>query len=219
MPDTLDVAMDPAGISEPQRKGGSGAGVAPPASGVAIGAAIGEDQVEFLCPNNHLLHGPASAQGRPGQCPQCGSRFRIPIYDDDLDAQQEDTRPHFMPPLPLESLPLGSEPKGSLVGEEAPTALQSGSGGLARHVGSHPLCELFSRLWVYKSQGAAVELRYAESQRLTPDRFLKGLSKGSHGVFAVDESNGSHTLTAVAWDTISVIVVRGLKKLPEELLG
>jgi len=218
-PETVDEVLDSAGLSETPRKGGSGAGMAPPASGVGLGAASADDQIEFLCPNNHLLHGPASTQGRPGQCPQCGSRFRIPTYDEDIDAQQEDTRPHLMPPLPLESSPLASDANASTTREEAPTALQSGSGLLAHRVGSHPLYELFSRLWVYKSQGAAVELRYAESQRLTPDRFLKGLSKGSHGVFAVDEPNGSHTLTAVAWDTISVVLVRGLKKLPEDLLG
>jgi hypothetical protein len=39
-------------------------------------------QIEFLCPNGHHLHGPASLQGRPGECPECGSRFRIPTYDE-----------------------------------------------------------------------------------------------------------------------------------------
>jgi hypothetical protein len=41
-----------------------------------------EPQIEFLCPNGHRLSGPASLQGRPGQCPECGSKFRIPTYDD-----------------------------------------------------------------------------------------------------------------------------------------
>ncbi len=41
-----------------------------------------ERQIEFLCPNGHHLHGPASLQGRAGECPECGSRFRIPIIDE-----------------------------------------------------------------------------------------------------------------------------------------
>ena len=45
-------------------------------------------QIEFLCPNGHRLHGPASLQGKPGQCPDCGSRFRIPIYEE-VSAEEE----------------------------------------------------------------------------------------------------------------------------------
>ncbi len=41
-----------------------------------------ERQIEFLCPNGHHLHGPASLQGRAGECPECGSRFRIPIVEE-----------------------------------------------------------------------------------------------------------------------------------------
>ncbi|RMF89721.1 MAG: hypothetical protein D6741_17565, partial [Planctomycetota bacterium] len=40
-----------------------------------------EEQIEFLCPNGHRLFGPKRLQGRPGQCPECGMRFRIPNYD------------------------------------------------------------------------------------------------------------------------------------------
>ncbi len=38
--------------------------------------------MEFLCPEGHRLHGPIHLQGKPGECPECGSRFRIPVYDD-----------------------------------------------------------------------------------------------------------------------------------------
>ena len=46
-----------------------------------------ERQIEFLCPNGHHLHGPASLQGRAGECPECRSRFRIPIIDE-ADAEE-----------------------------------------------------------------------------------------------------------------------------------
>jgi hypothetical protein len=219
LPDVSEGAVDPASVSETSRKAGSSAATAPAASGVALGAAVADDQIEFLCPNNHLLHGPGSAQGRVGQCPECGSRFRIPTYDEDLDTQQEDTRPHFMPPLPTDSPLLPKPVADAVVEEEAPTALQFGAGEAGEAAAGHTLGELFARLWACKAQGATLEVRYADSQRITPDRFFKGLSKGTHGVFAVDEPNGTHTLTAVAWDSVSAVIVRGLKKLPADLLG
>jgi len=218
-PDAGEEVIDPADGSETPRKGGSGAATAPPVSGVVLGPAIEDDQIEFLCPNNHLLHGPGSAQGHVGQCPECGSRFRIPTYDDDVDVQQEDTRPHFMPPLPTDSPLLPRQIADAVVEDEAATALQFSPGGAGHAAAGHTLGELFVRLWACKTQGASVELRYADSQHMTPDRFFKGLSKGTHGVFAVDEPNGTHTLTAVAWDSISAVIVRGLKKLPADLLG
>src|SRR3954453_18181643 len=43
----------------------------------------------FLCPNGHKLNGPPSLKGKPGQCPHCGAKFRIP--DDDEMELPEDT--------------------------------------------------------------------------------------------------------------------------------
>ena len=49
-----------------------------------------EDEIVFLCPNGHKLNGPARLQGRPGQCPHCGEKFRIPSYDDVDDANDDE---------------------------------------------------------------------------------------------------------------------------------
>ena len=37
--------------------------------------------IAFLCPNGHKLTGPRTLQGKAGQCPHCGSKFRIPSYE------------------------------------------------------------------------------------------------------------------------------------------
>lgn len=42
-----------------------------------------EEQVVFLCPNGHKLNGPKRMQGKAGQCPECGARFRIPSYEEE----------------------------------------------------------------------------------------------------------------------------------------
>jgi len=206
-------------------KAGSGSGLGAPASGVALGGASGPDQIEFLCPNDHLLHGPAGLQGRPGQFPQCGSRFRIPTYQD---------RPEVLPPSDAAPLvPRGSHGAASEVSVEAEQVAQESDSRLKRDssLGArqgqaagrtaftpevHPAAQLFTRLWAYKSQGATIEIRYGEGHRLTPDQFARSLSTATHGVFVVLESSGSYTVTAVPWESINVLVARGVTRLPEE---
>ncbi len=215
-PDGQEVPGTPARGSTPPHLGGAAAETAPPASGVGLGSAVNEAEIEFLCPNNHLLHGPASLQGRPGQCPECGSRFRIPRYDE-TEQEQEDTKAQIaVAALAAEGTPEEQEAAPPAEGPaELSTALAGNDSGVG--LPAHPWSALFSRLWAYKSQGATVEIRYGDGQRLSPDRFLKGVSHASHAVFAVQDPSGSHTLTAVPWDSISVVLVRGVKKLPEEL--
>jgi hypothetical protein len=47
--------------------------------------------IVFLCPNGHKLNGPARLQGRAGECPHCGERFRIPLMDDE---EEPSDQPH-----------------------------------------------------------------------------------------------------------------------------
>ena len=57
----------------------------------------------------------------------------------------------------------------------------------------------------------------ANGETLAPDRFARELSQHSHAVFAVKEPDGTHTLTAVAWESIVRVLVRGVKELPKEM--
>jgi hypothetical protein len=197
----------------------SGSGSGTPASGIALGAATGADQIEFLCPNDHLLHGPARLQGRPGECPECGSKFRIPTYVDQAEPSDSaaGSGAHALDSAVLGvAAAAGHQPHaGATEGEnsEGP-AKESGHAGPAAI--DHPAAKLVMRMWAYRSHGATIELRYGEGHRLTPDQFVHALSTSSHGVFAVTEPNGTLTLTAVAWDAIHVVIARGVRGVPEE---
>ncbi len=79
-----EVTNVPTPPSQPPLPGGSGRLAPTPA------APSKERQIEFLCPNGHHLHGPASLQGRAGECPECGSRFRIPVIEEqETEAEPE----------------------------------------------------------------------------------------------------------------------------------
>jgi hypothetical protein len=197
----------------------SGSGSGAPASGIALGAATGADQIEFLCPNDHLLHGPARLQGRPGECPECGSKFRIPTYVDQAEASGPagGSGAHASDPVSFDvAAAVGQQAQaGSKTGADSEgPAKESFPGGLPGI--DHPAAKLVMRLWAYKSHGATIELRYGEGHRLTPDQFVHALATPSHGVFAVTEPNGTLTLTAVAWDAIHVVIARGVRGVPEE---
>ena len=59
-----------------------------PAAGSGKGLP-GSDLFVFLCPNGHRLNGPPSLKGKPGQCPHCGARFRIPTDDEEEPPEEE----------------------------------------------------------------------------------------------------------------------------------
>ena len=186
-----------------------------------------EPQIEFLCPNGHHLHGPASLQGRPGACPECGSRFRIPV----IDEAQEESPPEE---IELPASAIGGDETGSATAklrhakaaDAAASSLRnavetpSGRSHLAvagRQSAAppiHPLAELVAQLWATKGEQAKVELRLAGGDSLAAESFVKGLSRGSYGVFGVKAEDGNWTLTVVRWDTVERVVVKGLKDLP-----
>jgi len=180
------------------------------------GASDQQPQIEFLCPNGHRLHGAASLQGRPGECPECGSRFRIPTYD---DVSGEETMEVEIgvgradgggeSGMALAEVEEIAEPAEQDQAVERPEVEQLAAG--------HPLAGLLRRLWAEKPSGASVELHLGNGETLLPDRFAPALSQGSHGVFAVEETGGTHTLTVVAWDSIVRVLIRGVGELPEEM--
>jgi hypothetical protein len=189
---------------------GSGVGLTA-GVGVAVGAALSDDEIEFLCPNNHLLHGPTGLQGQPGECPTCGSKFRIPSWNDLTDEDQSGEPPPT-PEAGSESFSLDSAVRQGGVPVEA----AAGSGAPAAAPG-HSAASIFTRLWMEKRRGAQLELRCRDGQTLVPTAYAPRLSQGYFGVFGVKQNDGDFTLTAIPWDAIVEVVARNVKRLPEEM--
>ena len=79
------------------------------------------------------------------------------------------------------------------------------------------MADLFARLWDARPQGTTVEVRLCNGDSVVPHQFLKKLFRQEAGVFTVKEADGTLTLTAVAWDAVAQVAIRGLKELPKEL--
>ena len=184
-----------------------------------------EPQIEFLCPNGHRLHGPPSLQGKPGQCPECGSKFRIPSYDEDLSAEEGLEQDLSVGRADGEGsdVDMADEIEGEDQGE--PTYQldfdqegheEQGIEPQASESKRHPMAKLFPALWSHKGSGVVVEVLLTSGDSLMPESFAPDAS-GQYALFSVRTSNGAYTVTAVAWRDVFQVQVRGLKHLPGDL--
>jgi hypothetical protein len=233
-PDKPVTAGTASGIGRPLGEAASASGKS---------SAKKEPQIEFLCPNGHRLHGPASMQGHAGQCPECGSKFRIPNYDelteddegDELDPQikqeleeaVDDALDVVQHDLPAEATPSAEDtavaslphPVG-LVDKASQSSLATAprgpgaSGERALAMPSSGWRDLFRELWAQKSAEVVVEVLLDDGEAITPECYADD-EAGRHAQFAVKNSNGTYTLTVVGWDSVSRVMLRGLKSLPD----
>jgi hypothetical protein len=190
----------------------------PAAGGISQGGKQKKEQIEFLCPNGHRLHGSVHLLGKPGQCPECGSRFRIPTHEEIVAAEQTEQEINLAH-VDIRGKPDAvnrsvaetqrSLPNPQLAGEPTAVASQiATSEGMAAMVG---------RLWEMRSNGATLEIRLRNGETIVPDQFLKQLSQQNHvGAFAIKDSTGQYALVAVAWDSIVSAAILGLHELPSD---
>lgn len=59
----------------------------PPENPVPVPEA--EELIEFACPNGHQLSAALDQAGKPGTCPECGTRFLVPEADEDDEEEDE----------------------------------------------------------------------------------------------------------------------------------
>ncbi len=182
------------------------------------------DLIVFLCPNGHRLNGPASLEGKAGQCPHCGVKFRVPSRDDPPDPE-EDEEPTSPGIQAVDTMADSSseEPTFNFNVEEpsrggGSTLSQSPVNAPSNLTSSRTtLADIFTRLWDGRERGSVVELFLAGGQVLVPERFARESSRKSYGVFAIRDPDGTYTVTAVNWDAVSRVSVRHLAKLPKKM--
>ena len=174
---------------------------------------VADGEVVFLCPNGHRLHGPAEMVGRPGQCPHCKVRFLIPSPDEIPEDDEEPVE------APLEEFAIQIDTTAKEPSASAKSGLKAQAPPASATAKVHPSAALLGRLWTHKEQGASLEIHLGDGKVLIPDRYAAPAAHPGHALFAVREANGSHTVTAVAWEAIERIAVRQLQQLPKDLFG
>jgi hypothetical protein len=227
-------------LAELQASGGADAQPAEPEGG-QLGAGDvppgQEGQIEFLCPNGHHLHGPRSLEGTPGECPECAVRFLVPSCDEVSDEDEPQVSGDAGQPEQEINIVTGDQPRNfqdevpvepgpgtaAEVQADVPHVMEISTGARADDSGSlhlaataRPLAELFAELWPQRARGAVIELHLSDGHTIVPDRFARAMSQGSFAMLSATDSDGKHTLTAVAWDSVVRVVVRGLGQLPDE---
>lgn len=185
-----------------------------------------QDVIVFLCPNGHKLNGPARLKGKPGQCPHCGAKFRIPADDEDDEEPTVDTPEFVEPPQDVatlsdveavdetletveiieetnESLPLAD----AVIEPAAPPAL----------VGEHPFHALVHWLIEQRQVDQPLLIRLKDGEVIEVDRFSSDLSLASIAVFAVREAADRFSVVALPWADIGRIELHKVAALPQEL--
>jgi hypothetical protein len=186
-----------------------------PAAGSGKGLPGGELFV-FLCPNGHKLNGPPSLKGKPGQCPHCGARFRIPT-DDEEETPEESATDEQQPMQVVVGAPEGTGSGGfrfpfeQFAPEEPATATPpSGPPGLGF---------IFDKLWQARDDQAEVEIFLSEGEILSPEHYSASLSSSDYGVFAIQEGDGNYAVTVIPWSAVRRVGVRKLAELPKDLFS
>lgn len=80
----------------------------------------------------------------------------------------------------------------------------------------NPTAQLVARLWLERDHGGSVEIHLVGGATpILPDFYEPRWSRGTHGLFASQAVDGTVTLTAVAWDSVQKVIVRGVQGLPD----
>jgi Zn finger protein HypA/HybF involved in hydrogenase expression len=186
------------------------------AAGSGKGMPKGETFV-FLCPNGHKLNGPPSLKGKPGKCPHCGAKFRIPS-DEDADeevptGEQEEEIPEGQADDDQAggfNFNFGGQPEEEVIDAAVEEPLAPPPPGAAA------LGYIVGRLWDNKIEGQELEIYLNEGEIIAPDRFSEILSSCDYGVFGTKEGDGTYSVTVIPWSAVRKIGMRKIGDLPRD---
>lgn len=175
----------------------------------ATPSSLGMDQIIFLCPNGHRLHGSASLAGRPGQCPHCGIKFLVPSPDDEDEGPfvQEQHQDEALDAIVIQ---IDTSSKGG----SSKSGRVSSKSGSSLPAAAHPMAGILAQMLRYKAQGATIEIHLAGGTMIVLDQFSP--KDAQHVFFASREADGTATVTVVGWSSIDRVVLRGLAEAPKE---
>ena len=157
-------------------------------------------------------------------------KFRVPSRDDPPEPEEDEPLPPVTPGSgsgiqavdTVEEIP-GEEPtfnfnfeepsRERLVAFHTPPCRRPATSVSTRST----LADIFTRLWDGRERGSVVELYLASGQVMVPERFARESSRKSYGVFAIRDPDGTYTVTAVNWESVSRVSVRHLSKLPKKM--
>jgi hypothetical protein len=177
----------------------------------------------FLCPNGHKLNGPPSLKGKAGQCPHCGTRFRIPS-DEDM-AEDEAAEEAAVEPIRGGSSPANAfadmfgpraEPE---EGEEVVDAPVEDADPDIEPIpqGTHALGYIVGRLWDRRDDTTEIEIFLQEGEIMSPDFYSEILSTDQFGVFAMLEGDGNYAITVIPWATVRRVGMRKVENLSPKM--
>jgi hypothetical protein len=213
---TAEEASDSQVTSGSSTSPTAGIGTGSSKSGVRTG-----ELFVFLCPNGHKLNGPPSLKGKPGQCPHCGARFRIPS-DEDLEEPEltEEVEPQLAENGSSKS--AKPDPFANLFGQTAADEAEEVAEAdvevedldvdpVPKDV--HALGYILGRLWDRRDDESEVEIFLQEGEIMSPDYYSEVLSTGEYGVFANIEGDGSYAITVIPWSTVRRIGMRKVESI------
>ncbi|MEZ6111317.1 MAG: heavy metal-binding domain-containing protein [Pirellulaceae bacterium] len=201
---------------------------------VSSGSRVPANQAEtivFLCPNGHKLNGPAKLKGRPGQCPHCGAKFRIPDDDDEPDEPivediveiadgpgvgGEDGPPRASE---LEETPLDEPLETVEIVEEVDEVPDAEALELTsvqnQSAEPHPLYAMLKWLCENRPDKQPILIRLRDGEVLEVDRFSTVQSNGPFAIFAVEEAADRFSVIGVDWREIVRVDLHRLPTLPQ----
>ncbi len=176
-----------------------------------------DEMIVFLCPNGHKLNGPARLQGRPGQCPYCGAKFRIPDQAEIAAGQEALDDEHVVTDEPADAgMRVREIPENS--GSSKIRKFGDVGSGI-RHPPAYLWPDIMADMWRHRPPGGVVEIHLADGKMITPQWYAADLSGPGHGSFAVADGEGSYTLVSIAWASVTRVEIHGVIELPDEMSG